>query len=376
VNNLIELDTNNIICEKCSTPQSSAYKFCFNCGNTLQDSGDLELIAAEGEYNVIITMVGIIGFTAIIVGILLQLMGFPYYYIATGLGIAVFPAAVVTYVFRRYTFRQIRLEVVKTISRVILKQMRDFSKEAKTEIEKDAREQIDLIANAVKAELGLIQHQTELTLVEIIGFGELMKAGIIRAYPNRLDALNDFVSSIEDKSNKVMVVGSSLKGLLQEDDFSDIAEKLRQRIGDGNVKIATSHPAIVGFRSRTDHRGPEELIDDVIESLTILKEWNFPLNDLRLYKGAPPTCFAIKAGGQILLNPYSYKGLGFNAPCLILKHHGPESYFFNEFNESLFGIWNRDDLMEKIQDYNIIKYFTDNKKSYCNLVEQFKELTA
>ncbi len=171
-------------------------------------------------------------------------------------------------------------------------------------------------------------------------------AGIIRSFTNRKDALRFFNTKL-DRAQKVVVVGSSLKGLLHPGG-TDWATRaiLRQRV---SLQIAAedeptrrtdfvfTHPAFADLRATQENREKQDIALEVIESLMYLKEWGTPPSAVHLYLGTP-TCFGILADDQMILNPYPYADVAFQSPCLLLQDGG---YFFNSFVNSHFGVIDR-----------------------------------
>jgi hypothetical protein len=161
---------------------------------------------------------------------------------------------------------------------------------------------------------------TEKYRVEIETLKLLREAGVIRPYRQREIALRHFASAIDAETNEIIIIGSSLRGLLQQDEYHDIAEKLKFKIHKGGVavKFLLTHPVVSDLRARQENRGFTEIGKETVSSLLILKQWNVPHENVRLYRGTP-TCFAIKTKGQMFLNPYPYMAVAFDSPCLIVE---------------------------------------------------------
>lgn len=210
---------------------------------------------------------------------------------------------------------------------------------------------------------------------------ELLKsvrhAGIIGLYKRREVALKAFSRYIDEESSEIMVVGSSLKGLLQKEEYRDIADKLRFKQGLIKVKYLLTHPVVADFRASQENRRPTEIGLEIVKSLETLRDWGVDCCNVRLYLGTP-TCFAIKTTRQMLINPYPYISVSFDSPCLLLEY-SPESgserpgYFFDEFNSRHFGAWDTD-LAVHIQDYNqAISYFNGKLGEYSHQVASLIE---
>lgn len=171
-------------------------------------------------------------------------------------------------------------------------------------------------------------------------------AGILKSFRNRKEALGFFNSKL-DQAQKVVVVGSSLKGLLHPGG-TDAATRsiLRERVSrqqrdstelPKTTDFVLTHPAFADLRANQENRDKQDIALEVIESLMYLKEWEAPPSSVHLYLGTP-TCFGILADDQMILNPYPYADVAFQSPCLLLQDGG---YFYNAFVSSHFGIMDR-----------------------------------
>ncbi len=230
----------------------------------------------------------------------------------------------------------------------------------------------DVIPPAVKdrTEQILGRYASEIDLLQAVRY-----AGVIGIYKRREAALKSFSRSIDEESREIMVVGSSLKGLLQKEEYRDIAEKLRFKADRGlvHVKFLLTHPIVADFRAGQENRRPTEIGLEIINTLKTLKEWNGKFCHVRLYLGTP-TCFAIKTSNKMLINPYPYVAVSYDSPCLLLEY-SPEggterpSYFFDEFNRGHFEAWDSN-LSVHVKDYDAaIAHFEKQLSDYATGVE-------
>ena len=207
----------------------------------------------------------------------------------------------------------------------------------------------------------LIRDQTESILRRYAEEIELLKsvrhAGVIGLFKRREAAVKAFSRYIDEESREILVVGSSLKGLLQKEEYRDISDKLRFKMSQGLVKVKflLTHPIVADFRASQENRRPTEIGLEIINSLETLKNWGVDCANVRLYVGTP-TCFAIKTTRQMLVNPYPYISVSFDSPCLLLEYStegGADrpGYFFDEFNSRHFGAWDTE-LAVHIHDYD------------------------
>jgi hypothetical protein len=217
----------------------------------------------------------------------------------------------------------------------------------------------------------LQQYAEEISLLKSVRY-----AGVTGIYKRREIAIKAFARALDEESREIMVVGSSLKGLLQKEEYKDIATKLQFKSQKGltRVKFILTHPIVADFRASQENRRPTEIGLEIIKSLEVLREWGIDCADVRLYLGTP-TCFAIKTTRQMLINPYPYISVSFDSPCFIVEFSsegGTErpGYFFDEFNSRHFGAWDTD-LSVHIYNYDTtIKHCKKMLNEYAASVQQ------
>jgi hypothetical protein len=173
----------------------------------------------------------------------------------------------------------------------------------------------------------------------------LTGAGILRSFPNRREALERFNPTLRE-AQKVVVVGSSLKGLIHPDGaHPETCAILRERVSrqqaDAEGQLVTNfmltHPAFADLRAEQENRAKQDIGLEIIQSLMYLRAWGAEAKSIHLYLGTP-TCFGIMADKQMILNPYTYADVAFQSPCLMLDDSG---YFYTVFARSHFGILDR-----------------------------------
>jgi hypothetical protein len=174
------------------------------------------------------------------------------------------------------------------------------------------------------------------------------EAGVIGIEKRRESALKAFARDLDEELRDVMLVGSSLKGLLQKDEYREVADKLRFKINHSvQVKFLLTHPIVADFRASQENRRPTEIGVEIINSLKILKAWGVGPESVRLYLGTP-TCFAIRTSKRMVINPYPYISVSYDSPCLMLDQGG---YLFDQFKARHFGAWDTG-LAVHIQDFD------------------------
>lgn len=198
----------------------------------------------------------------------------------------------------------------------------------------------------------LARYAEEIDLIKAVRF-----AGVSAIYRRREQAIKAFANAIDAEQREITVIGSSLKGLLLNEEYRDIAEKMRFKADKGLVKIRLllTHPIMADFRARQEGRAFAEIGDEIIQSLSSLRDWNRAFCKVKLYLGAP-TCFAIKTSQQMLINPYPYRAVSYESPCLVVESSlggGTErpGYFYDMFDSGHFGAWDTD-LSVEVDDFD------------------------
>lgn len=98
-----------------------------------------------------------------------------------------------------------------------------------------------------------------------------------------------------------------------------------------------THPKIADLRAQQENRRYQEIGNEIIISLEILlNNWLVKSDSIKLYQGTP-TCFGIRTGAAMLINPYPYMKEAYASPCLIALKRG---YFYDSFDNTHFHAWN------------------------------------
>lgn len=169
-------------------------------------------------------------------------------------------------------------------------------------------------------------------------------AGIVGVFRNRESAFKEFLGDIHDEKSEISIVGSSLKGLLQDQIFNEIKDTLKTKINlNVRIKFLITHPSIADLRAKQERRAPTQIGKEIIDTLKILQQWGVKSQDVRLYLGTP-TAFSMLTTKKMLINPYPYMYQSYDSPCLILNSHINERfcYFYQEFKTHHFGAWGTD----------------------------------
>jgi hypothetical protein len=229
----------------------------------------------------------------------------------------------------------------------------------------------------------LIKDQLENILRKYAEEIELLKsvryAGVIGIYKRREMGIKAFSRAIDEESSAIWIVGSSLKGLLQKEEYREIAEKIKFKSDKGlvHIRFMLTHPIVADFRANQENRGATEIGMEIINTLEILKHWDRNSCQVKLYLGTP-TCFALKTTRQMLINPYPYISVSYDSPCLLLEFSTDPSsdrpcYFFDEFNSRHFGAWDTD-LSIEVKDFE--RTIDHCKKMLKNYAENVNSLLS
>lgn len=215
----------------------------------------------------------------------------------------------------------------------------------------------------------LQQYSREIKLLQSV-----RQAGIIGVYKRRDTAIQEFAKFIDEETQEIMIIGSSLKGLLQKEEYLKFAEKVRFKIQQGfaSVRFLLTHPILADFRANQELRRPTEIGQEIIKSLETLKSWGVDASNVRLYLGTP-TCFAIKTSTKMMINPYPYSSKSYDSPCLVLEYHSEggserQYYFFDEFKKSHFDAWDSDMAVKFINFDEVIHMFKGSLQDYSDKV--------
>jgi len=163
-------------------------------------------------------------------------------------------------------------------------------------------------------------------------FNASEREGLEMVYANRMDALREFAPYIVDEKEKVVIVGSSLLGLLLF--IAGFEDMVRQE--PAKFRFVLTHPTSSRKREGPEGRDPGVIQGEILEGLHKLREWGVPLENIQLYKGSP-TVFMIATSQHMLLNPYPYGTEAYRCFCLQVSSQGS---IFDEYYEKHYKkIW-------------------------------------
>lgn len=248
--------------------------------------------------------------------------------LAVGIGIATGPAALVALLFRFFLLDDIEREFAAPLTREVQRTIDATVPDQVTRLLEDYRAEIDDIS-------------------------ALRRGGLLRSYPNRKEAIADFVArcNLLPKLPSLVVVGSSLKGVLP-DEYSPFAELVQR--DPGAVKFVLTHPVVADLRARQEGRRLTAIGEEIVDRLRLLERLGVPATNVYLYRGAP-TCFSIMCPELkiMLLNPYPYEAVAWDAPCLLVRWDEGKGYLYESFRVHHFGrIEARSVMTEQLDDLN------------------------
>ena len=189
---------------------------------------------------------------------------------------------------------------------------------------------------------------------EVEALRSLREAGVLRIYRHRHRALEAFAPAVDAATGEVIIIGSSLKGLLQLGENKPCAAAIKRKVEESpkKVRFLLTHPVVADLRANQEGRRAQDIGAEIIGTLELLRAWNVPETNVRLYRGTP-TCFGIKTGSRMLLNPYPYGSVAYDSPCFIVECCDDASgYIYDAFDQSHFRAW-ESNLAEHVIQYDM-----------------------
>ena len=172
-------------------------------------------------------------------------------------------------------------------------------------------------------------------------------------YSDRKEALRSFLPYTEGyvqdgtiHKREVVFVGSSLKGVIEDDLFGDqlrsIIDKARKS-ADCACFFLLTHPFYSRNREVQEDRPPTGIAKEILYTLSWLEaqKADAPNIAIKVYKGTP-TCFMISTSEKMLINPYPYQVEAYRCFCLEVEANESQggifrSYRANHFHRPWFG---------------------------------------
>lgn len=234
--------------------------------------------------------------------------------VCIALGVAVATPGALSYLYRKYLLEDIKLELQKPAM--------EFKREA-----------VSMVAQALSEVTGT--YRGELHLLR-----SAQAAGISGVYLSRAEALLAFVPELDAEQHEIMIVGSSLRGLIKDYDNEyalardTLKRKIREKV---RVRVLLTHPVVADLRARQEDRNQKDIGREILDSVrTLCDEWMLDPTSVKLYLGTP-TVFGIKTARSMLLNTYPYMKEAVASPCLIVTKPG---YMYDRYLDSHFRAFN------------------------------------
>lgn len=266
-------------------------------------------VLEKGSHKLVFFSIATVGFLLIILGVVC-IAYIPKHFwvpeVCIPLGVAIMAPAILSYLYRRYLIEDIKKELGEPA--------RKFKEKA-----------IEMLYEALGNVIS--KYDSEIAILK-----SAREAGLFGVYPSRREAIKAFLSFIEEENHEILIVGTSLVGLLQrtEKEFEDARSVLLKRKKAGvKIRFLMNHPKIAGLRGLQENRTITAVGNDILKSLRILREhWDVNPEDIKLYEGVP-THFSIKTEKVMLLNFYPLTTMAYPFPSLIVQKDG---YFYKHFD--------------------------------------------
>jgi hypothetical protein len=182
---------------------------------------------------------------------------------------------------------------------------------------------------------------------------KIRNAGILNVYRNRNDALGYIFEEITNERQEIVIIGSSLKGLIGVgENVSQNYQRFRNILINAVLRGATlnfllTNPEIAHHRELQEGRNSGDIEYEIIQNLIYLlgikidnRKNDFRLN-IKLYNGTP-TIFMIATTNRMIINPYTYYSTAFSSFTFLIDGETElyKSYYCNHYQEA----WKDSDL--------------------------------
>lgn len=212
---------------------------------------------------------------------------------------------------------------------------------------KDSLDTLENVRREIESEFEKVKTTNQGTQNLIARIAKLFDAsemaGIEMVYQDRNEALREFAKILENTSDEVIIVGSSLLGLyLFITGFEDIVSRQPS-----NFKFILTHPDYSKSREGPEGRDIGVIEGEICEAIHKLTHWGVPIENIKLYKGSP-TVFMIVASQHMLLNPYPYGTEAYRCFCIQVSSRGSiyKQYYDKHYNKIWDSNW-----IEKCNDF-------------------------
>lgn len=223
-----------------------------------------------------------------------------------------------------------------------------------TVIERSLKRKIDEVGEDLRRSLERLDSATEF-------LDRSHQLGVRMVYAERRQALHQFLDYIAGymqnpavPQRRLVVVGSSLKGVIQEDPI--LAEKLERILDQAAASpesctchFLLTHPFYSRYREAQEDRPRTGIAKEILHAIAWIERNRHDNANIvtKVYKGTP-TCFMIGTDERMLINPYPYEVEAYKCFCLeVQKTERADSvyqaFFINHYYKPWYGEEKRED---------------------------------
>lgn len=223
-----------------------------------------------------------------------------------------------------------------------------------TVIERSLRGRLDDVDKGLRQALERLDSATEF-------LDRSHKLGVRMVYAERRQALHQFLDYVGSymqnpavPDRRLIVVGSSLKGVIQEDPI--LAEKLERILdlaarepGSCTCHFLLTHPFYSRYREAQEDRPRTGIAKEILHAIAWIERNREKAKNIitKVYKGTP-TCFMIATSERMIINPYPYEVEAYKCFCLEVQKTDRsdnvyQAFYINHYYKPWFGEEKRED---------------------------------
>jgi hypothetical protein len=184
---------------------------------------------------------------------------------------------------------------------------------------------------------------------QIVDAHSLHQTGLRAVYSDRIQALKEIREEIDSEAQEVVIIGSSLKGLIGVggDTAGDqnliriaLIDSLKRGV---KVKILMTSPKIAYLRANQEGRVAGDIEREILENLIYMLAERSGDDavarnlEIKLY-GGTPTIFLVSTSHALFFNPYTYYAKAFESLCYRAGKNTP--IFKNYYDHHYLDAWN------------------------------------
>jgi hypothetical protein len=184
---------------------------------------------------------------------------------------------------------------------------------------------------------------------QIFAHDNLHMAGLRDVFETRLQCLSRIRREIDVESKEVVIIGSSLKGMIGiggdsagEQNLVRIAliDALKRSV---RISILMTNPVVAHHRSRQEGREKGEIETEIVENLVYLLKERVQSREVdqnlevKLYNGTP-TIFLVCTSHVMFFNPYTFYSKAYESFCF--RADSGTKLFDHYYNNHYLAAWN------------------------------------